>query len=253
MPQLPSTQATVHLDLPYPVCRPALALAERVLDHMKVLDYCLVQDQRTGEKICLYLHPIGYPKVPVINYTVWSRKVADTVVQFELRRMSFVPAEIWSRLSYQNPSVRTAFLRPSNFDEVMGYAQAYLANVLPAVRNGTWKVGTDPERVVHQALEVLHNGLIMPYHAPDNLRALIGHRRTLDFWLKELNIGVEVDGPHHYREMKHHARTLAEVQAADREKDAACAQLGIAADSSEGRRAALRCAADHGPIGQATV
>ncbi len=226
-PRIITTPKTMLSDVPYPIYRHALSLAQNMFSRLPDLDVTEIQDQQAGTKIALYLHLAGFSDTRLINYTVWARQ--PTAVRFEFRRIDYLPSDVRDSLIYQTSSNRLITLRENNFDKVMILAENYLDNLRQDVTLGKLQDGSLPERLAIEALRDMDVGPMMRNTAPDDVRLLLGRKVRFDQWLPRLGangVAIEVDGGHHYVDIKGRSHAL-KVQADDADKDRACRQLGI--------------------------
>lgn len=203
--------------------------ARKALQIMKFLPELEVRDiqlPKDSKYTCWYLSVIGYPKLPVINFTLQT----SGNMNVEFRYMQFVPPKVRDTLQWQTGNWPYARISNKAFSaqEVIQILKNYVPRCRGALRENLLKRGgtSAAEGVIGDILKSLDIKLVQG-ERPEWLRNSEGSILQLDFYLPLFNIALEIQGPYHYRDLFGKPDRLSRRQENDRFKIKTCLKRGV--------------------------
>lgn len=199
-------------------------LLESLHEQIEVRD---IQIPKNRLYTCWYVSIIDFPKKPIINLTLQK----NGVLNVEYRYMQFVSPELRENMQWQTNNWVYARISKNGFTKgrVLEITRDYVPKCVEAVNDGRLRRGgtSAAEDAIDDMFPYISNDKAIQGSWPEWLRNESGNLLQLDFLFNGNNIAIEVQGPHHKKDLYGKPIQLAKRQENDAFKVKACLEHGI--------------------------
>ena len=160
-----------------------------------------IQYPQKSAYTCWYASPVNYPKLPVLNFSLYP----SSIFNLEFRFIQYVPSKIRDKLQWINDSWVYARVSESSFkpNQLRPILDQYVPKVVVAAQNNILKRGgtSAAETIIDELLQQISPNSYIQGERPDWLRSKTSMPLQLDFYSESDNVAIEVQGPHHSKDL----------------------------------------------------
>ncbi len=175
--------------------------AKKLLSQLPQLKVWEIQKKGQGySNNCLYVGMASKMKPYLLNFTIIS---SNLNVEFRFSQHKYLP-NIFDLLKWQNSSWRYADINTYGLDHIKLMIETYIKNIRSDYEAGLLKPGggSFAEEIIFIALKDIFPDIHLDHNIRlDELRSIRNTPLELDFFIRDVKLAIEVQGPQHFREV----------------------------------------------------